>query len=102
MSTELPSTEPAIVPEIETRAPLKQGDRIELVLTDLNDGGDGVGRFRDLVIFVPDTVPGDRVVARLTQVKPKYANAILEGVLEESEFRERPRCIVADKCGGCQ
>ena len=109
MSTELPSTEHAstelsstISSETETRAPLKQGDRIELVLTDLNDSGDGVGRFRDLVIFVPDTVPGDRVVARLTQVKPKYASAVLEGVLEESEFRERPRCIVADKCGGCQ
>ena len=59
MSTELPSTEPAstepaIASSTETRAPLKQGDRIELVLTDLNDGGDGVGRFRDLVIFVPE------------------------------------------------
>ncbi len=59
---------------IEVLAPLKQGDRIELKLTDLSDSGDGVGRFRDLVIFVPNTVPGDRIVARLTQVKSSYAN----------------------------
>ncbi len=86
----------------ETRAPLKQGDRIELEITDLNDSGDGVGRFRELVVFVPGTVSGDRIVARLVNVKPKYANAVLEEILHESEFRDRPRCIVADKCGGCQ
>jgi 23S rRNA (uracil1939-C5)-methyltransferase len=86
----------------ETLAPLKQGDLIELELTDLNDSGDGVGRFRDLVIFVPGTVPGDRIIARLVNVKPKYANAVVDEIVQESEFRDRPRCIVADKCGGCQ
>ncbi len=53
-------------------------------------------------MFIPDTVPGDRISARLLRVKPKYAHAQLQKLLEASEHRIRPHCIVADKCGGCQ
>ena len=80
----------------------QQGNLVELKITDLNSTGDGVGRFAERVVFVPDTVTGDRVLVRLTQVKPKYAQGKLQQLLEPSPHRIRPRCIVADKCGGCQ
>jgi 23S rRNA (uracil1939-C5)-methyltransferase len=51
---------------------------------------------------VPDTVPGDRVLVRLTYVKPQYAHGSLTQLLESSAYRLDPSCIVADKCGGCQ
>lgn len=82
--------------------PCQQGQLIEIEITDLADTGDGVGRFESLVVFVPDTVPGDRVLVRLVQVKSTYATAKLEKLLKASEHRIRPNCIVADKCGGCQ
>ena len=78
------------------------GQLLEVTITDLNDTGDGVGRDHDRVIFVPDTVPGDRVLVRLVQVKPKYAHGVITELLQASCHRIRPRCIVADKCGGCQ
>ncbi|MEA5595299.1 23S rRNA (uracil(1939)-C(5))-methyltransferase RlmD [Rivularia sp. UHCC 0363] len=80
----------------------KQGDLVETVITDLSDTGDGVGRSDELVVFVPDTVPGDRVVVRLVNVKPKYAFGKVKELLQSSPHRIRPACIVADKCGGCQ
>jgi len=80
----------------------QQGSCLEVAIADLSDRGDGVGRWHDRVLFVPDTVPGDRVSVRLVQVKPQYARAQLLAVLEPSGDRIRPRCIVADKCGGCQ
>ncbi len=80
----------------------RQGELVEIDITDLTDGGEGVGRFEQRVVFVPDTVPGDRVLVRLVQVKPQYANAKLINVISGSAQRIRPRCIVADKCGGCQ
>jgi len=80
----------------------RQGEVIELEITDLNDTGDGVGRFDQRVVFVPDTVPGDRLLVKLLNVKPKYAYGQLEDLLEASPQRLRPNCIVADKCGGCQ
>lgn len=80
----------------------QQGDLLELEITDLSDSGEGVGRFEGRVIFVPDTVPGDRVSVRLLHLKPQYAQAKLQTILSPSEKRIRPHCIVADKCGGCQ
>ncbi len=63
-----------------------------------------MGRWGDgqRVVFIPDTVPGDRISARLVRVKPQYAHAQMQTLLEASEHRIRPHCIVADKCGGCQ
>jgi 23S rRNA (uracil1939-C5)-methyltransferase len=53
-------------------------------------------------VFVPDTVTGDRAIVRLLHVKPQYAHGKVHELLEPSPHRIRPRCIVADKCGGCQ
>ncbi len=80
----------------------QQGQLVEISITDLTDNGDGVGRYDEKVVFVPDTVPGDRLIARLTTVKPKYAYGKLHQLLEKSDQRIEPYCIVADKCGGCQ
>jgi 23S rRNA (uracil1939-C5)-methyltransferase len=80
----------------------RQGELIEVTIADLSDTGDGVGRWDSRVVFVPDTVVGDRVVVRLVHVKPKYAHGKLKEVLQPSPYRIRPSCIVADKCGGCQ
>jgi 23S rRNA (uracil1939-C5)-methyltransferase len=80
----------------------KQGELIEIEIADLSNTGEGVGRFEELVVFVPDTVPGDRIIVRLIHVKPKYAHGKLHQLVQASPYRVRPSCIVADKCGGCQ
>ncbi len=80
----------------------QQGQLVELVITDLNDTGEGVGRLGGRVVFVPDTVTGDRALVRLVRVKSNYAIGKLHQLIEKSPHRIRPKCIVADKCGGCQ
>ncbi len=80
----------------------QQGEMVEVTITDLDDQGNGVGRVAERVVFVPDTVPGDRVRARLTHVKPQYGHALSQRLLTPSADRIQPACIVADKCGGCQ
>lgn len=80
----------------------QQGQLVEVMITDLNDTGDGVGRWDERVVFVPNTVLGDRVLVRLVHIKPQYAHGKLHRLLEASTHRIRPSCIVADKCGGCQ
>jgi 23S rRNA (uracil1939-C5)-methyltransferase len=80
----------------------RQGELVEVTITDLNHSGEGVGRYEGRVVFVPDTVTGDRLLARLIRVKPQYAYGKLHELLSGSPHRLRPSCIVADKCGGCQ
>ena len=80
----------------------QQGELLEVTIADLNHNGEGVGRWQGRVVFVPDTVPGDRLLVRLVRVKPQYAQGKLHQILEASPHRIRPHCIVSDKCGGCQ
>ncbi|MCW6038590.1 23S rRNA (uracil(1939)-C(5))-methyltransferase RlmD [Spirulina subsalsa FACHB-351] len=80
----------------------QQGSLLRLEIEDMGDRGEGVGRWQDRVVFVPDTVPGDQVLVRLIQVKRQFAHGKLQEILTPSPHRIRPRCIVADKCGGCQ
>lgn len=80
----------------------QQGQILELNITHLSNQGDGVGRWENRVVFVPDTVPGDRVCTRLVFVKPTFGRGKALDILEPSVDRVRPACIVADKCGGCQ
>lgn len=80
----------------------QQGQTLSLSIDDLSNSGDGVGRWQERVVFVPNGVPGDRLSVRLTRVKPAYGFAKLLTILEPSPHRIRAACIVADKCGGCQ
>ncbi|MCC0177638.1 23S rRNA (uracil(1939)-C(5))-methyltransferase RlmD [Waterburya agarophytonicola K14] len=81
---------------------LEQGQTVELEIIDLNTSGDGVGRHEGRVVFVPNTVTGDRINAKIIQSKAKFARGKVEQLLTPSPYRIRPQCIVADKCGGCQ
>jgi 23S rRNA (uracil1939-C5)-methyltransferase len=82
----------------------RQHQSVEVSIDDLSSTGDGVGHWGPYrrVVFVPDTVPGDRITAKLNFVKPSYAHGQLTEVHDASEHRVKPNCIVADKCGGCQ
>lgn len=80
----------------------QQGASLELDIHDLSNRGDGVGRWGDRVVFVPNSVPGDRLLIRLVHIKPSYGHGKILQILTPSPNRVRPTCIVADKCGGCQ
>jgi 23S rRNA (uracil1939-C5)-methyltransferase len=75
----------------------------ELVLTvyTLAYGGEGIAKHQGLIVFVPETVPGDIVRARLVQVKSKFARAEVTEVLTPSPQRVPPFCALAGACGGC-
>ena len=63
----------------------------------------GVGRLADgRAVFVPGTIPGERVTATVTQDKGRFCEASFCDVLEPSEDRVVPACPHAGECGGCQ
>ena len=66
-------------------------------------GGDGVARHDGLVVFVPRTAPGERVVARVTP-QGRMGRGILERIERASPDRVTPDCAhyERDRCGGCQ
>lgn len=86
----------------QNRPPVEKGQVVELKIDRLgSDGGAGVGRFRDFVVFVPLTAPGDLIKAKIKRVKKKYCEAILLEVLQPGPQRIQPSCEYFGRCGGC-
>lgn len=81
---------------------MKPGDRIELRIDGVAFGGDGVGRFRQQVVFVPFTADGDEAVVRITEAKKSFVRGRLEQLLQPSPHRIEPRCLHYARCGGCR
>lgn len=79
-------------------------ETFELDLTAMAHGGASLGRHDGRVVFVPYTLPGERVRARLTEDKERYARAEPVEVLDPSPDRVEPPCphFGPGKCGGCQ
>ncbi len=81
---------------------LKVGDIVELTITDIAFGGEGVGRVDDFVVFVPFVAHGEIVQAEITEVKKSFARARLLKILQASPERVEPECKHFAACGGCQ
>jgi 23S rRNA (uracil1939-C5)-methyltransferase len=65
-------------------------------------GGDAIGRLDDgRTIFVPYTLPGEKVKARIIEEKKGYVRASLVELLKPSPQRITPRCPHFSDCGGC-
>src|SRR5437763_4019998 len=82
-------------------AALARGEEIELRVDRLAYGGRGVARHGELVVFVARGLPGDRVRARVTKFKRRYAEAQAIELLEPGPGRVEPRCAHFGVCGGC-
>lgn len=80
----------------------KKGDIVAVEIGSLSQGGHGVGRLGDFVLFIPYTVPGDLVRAKITEIKKNYGQADLIEVSTPSPHRVEPKCKVFGECGGCQ
>jgi len=87
-----------------SRAKRPPAASVELAITALAAGGDGVGRDeRGRVTFVPRTCPGDVVRARVVHATKSFARARLVEVLAAAPERVDPPCPhFVRGCGGCQ
>ncbi len=80
----------------------KKNDRIEVVIEDMSETGEGIGKTDGFTWFIKDTVIGDKAQAKVMKTKKSYGFAKLERITEPSVNRVTPKCPVAGPCGGCQ
>ena len=74
----------------------------QVEITDLAFGGEGVGRIKNMVCFIPFTAPGDRVEVEITQRKKKFFRGRVAALTAPSPLRVEPPCPYFGECGGCQ
>ena len=74
---------------------------IEITITDIGFGGDGIGRYQDQVVFVPFVAIGERVKVKVIKQSRRFLKAELLEILDKSPHRAIPPCPYFFYCGGC-
>lgn len=74
---------------------------INVEIQDIGASGDGIGNFEGQKVFVPYTISGETVTARIVKVGKDQIKAELLTVEKESEERREPPCPHFTHCGGC-
>jgi 23S rRNA (uracil1939-C5)-methyltransferase len=76
---------------------------ITLTLTDMANGGAALGRDEDRrVVFVPLTIPGEKVKVTIVEDKKRFARGRLVEIIDPAPRRVEARCPHFGPCGGCQ
>lgn len=86
----------------DSHPPLHSGSRVQLTVSDIAFGGDGVGRLDGMAIFVPYVALGETVEVELTELKKNFGRAKLVRIVQPSPARVDPVCGYFGRCGGCQ
>jgi 23S rRNA (uracil1939-C5)-methyltransferase len=79
----------------------RAGEQIELYITDISTQGEGIGKAGGLAVFASGALPGDTVLAEITEDKGRFAKAKVLEILQASPDRVPADCPNAGKCGGC-
>lgn len=74
---------------------------IDLRIEDVAFGGKGVARENGKAVFVPFTIEGELISAKITREKKQFAEAEVVNLRERSPHRVEPPCPYFGRCGGC-
>ncbi len=80
---------------------INKNDEIRLKIDALTNLGSGIGRYKDMAVFVDGTAVGDEIVAHIIKVKKNYAVGKLQKIIKASPDRIQCDCQVSSQCGGC-
>lgn len=80
---------------------LRPGGTITVDVEGVGNGGVCIARYDGKVVFLRHALPGEQVVAEVTQVNAKFVRADVTKVLTPSRHRVPEPCPYASACGGC-
>jgi predicted RNA-binding protein with TRAM domain len=64
--------------------PVEVGKEYDVEIQETSRRGDGIARIEGLVVFVPNTKPGDKLRIKVTNISRRFAEAEVVGVAEET------------------
>ena len=80
---------------------MKKNDFIEVMINDIAFPNKGKGIVEDMPITVKNTIPGQKVMARITKKKNGNLEGELREILECSPLETEKGCSHFELCGGC-
>lgn len=83
-------------------ATIHPGQVHTVAIEKLTFGGSGLAHIGDLAVFVPSTIPGQKVEVVITKYRGNSAEARVQKILRKAKDEIMPRCQHFHDCGGCQ
>jgi 23S rRNA (uracil1939-C5)-methyltransferase len=80
---------------------MSETDRMELHIDGISHEGAGVARYEGQVVFVDGALPGELVIAKVTERAKSFIRAEVSEILTSSPYRVQPFCPHYGVCGGC-
>ena len=80
---------------------LKKNDEVELEILNNGMNFEGIARVDNKVVFVPETLKGEKVLARIIKVNNSYCIGKVQEFKTRDKSRVEPFCNVYKRCGGC-
>ncbi len=80
---------------------INKNDEIKLKIDALTNLGSGIGRYKEMAVFVDGTAVGDEIIAHIIKVKKNYAVGKIAKIIKPSKDRIPCDCEAASQCGGC-
>ena len=68
--------------------PVEIGTEYDVEIQEKSRRGEGITRIEGLVVFVPNTKPGDKLRIKITNIGRKFAEAEVVGAAEETSETE--------------
>jgi len=84
-----------------TRNNNSTGQVITVTIEKLDHNGTGVGRFKNKPVFIENTLPQEKISAKIIDAKGKFFKATIIDISNVSKQRIEPLCKHFKACGGC-
>jgi len=80
---------------------IKKNEIVDMEITGYTAEGNGVGRYRDIAVFVPLAAAGDRLRVKILKTAKTYAFGRIDKIVTASKDRVPLDCAQFAQCGGC-
>ena len=80
---------------------MKKGNIIKIKIEKIVFGGEGLGYYEDLAIFVPMSVPGDILEVEIISLKKTYGRGLIKRIITPSSHRINVEKISFEDHHGC-
>ncbi|NFS07882.1 23S rRNA (uracil(1939)-C(5))-methyltransferase RlmD [Clostridium botulinum] len=80
---------------------MRKGKEYEFLIEETEFPGTGVAQKDGVSVYIKGTVPGQKVLAKVTKKRREYAQAKLLEIIENIDYAIENKCPHFGQCGGC-
>ncbi|KOR27084.1 23S rRNA (uracil(1939)-C(5))-methyltransferase RlmD [Clostridium sp. L74] len=80
---------------------MRKGKEYEFLIEETEFPGTGIAQKDGLSVYIKGTIPGQKVLAKVTKKRREYVQAKLLEIIENADYAIENKCPHFGQCGGC-